>query len=56
MLKTFLKKNEGESRHILWLDYCGYHLASSIQDLTLIQELFISKGRMKLHEEMNKTD
>ena len=51
-----MKKNEHESRHIIWLDYCGYHLADSIQDLTIVQELFISKGRMKLYEEMNRVD
>ena len=52
MWMTFLKKNE--SRSIIWLDYCGYHLADSIQDLTIVQELFIAKGRLKLHEEMHK--
>ena len=52
MWMTFLKKNE--SRSIIWLDYCGYHLADSIQDLTIVQELFITKGRLKLHEEMHK--
>ena len=52
MLKTFMKTDE--SQQIIWLDYCGYHLAPSIQDLTLVQELFITKGRLKLHEQMNK--
>ena len=52
MWKTFLKKDRGGD--IIWLDYCGYHLAPSIQDLTLVQELFIVKGRLKLFEKMNK--
>ena len=51
-LKTFLKTEE--AKNIIWLDYCGYHLANTINDLTLAQTLFITKGRMDLHKEMNK--
>lgn len=50
--KTFLKTNE--AKNIIWLDYCGYHLTENISDLTLAQTLFITKGRMDLHKEMNK--
>ena len=48
----FIKSNEG--RQILWLDYCGYHLTERQSDLTLLQVLFLAKGRLELHEEMNK--
>lgn len=51
---TFLKTEEG--REIIWLDYCGYHLADSMGDLTIRQSYFISKGRMDLHNEMNKAE
>ena len=54
MLKTFLKTDEAQN--IIWLDYCGYHLTDNISDLTLHQELFITKGRADLHKEMNKVD
>ena len=40
----------------MWLDYCGYHLAKNQADLTIPQTLFVSKGRLKLHEEMNKVE
>lgn len=50
--KNFLKSNIG--REIIWLDYCGYHLADSQYDLTIPQRLFLTKGRMELHKEMNK--
>lgn len=54
MWMTFLKTNE--SKNIIWLDYCGYKLADTITELTLVQELFITKGRLQLHQEMNKVD
>lgn len=52
MLKIFLKTNEAQN--IIWLDYCGYHLADNVQDLTIAQELFLTKGRLQLHEKMYK--
>ena len=51
-LKTFLKTAEGT--RIMWLDYCGYHLAEKQSDLTPTQALLISKGRMNLYKEMNE--
>ena len=45
-----------EGKNIIWLDYCGYHLADNIQDLTIAQEIFLVKGRVELHQEMNKVD
>lgn len=53
-LMNFLKSDE--ALNILWLDYCGYHLASNQQDLTPLQTLFLTKGRLKLYEDMNKVD
>ena len=53
-LTNFLKTDEG--LNIIWLDYCGYHLATCQQDLTPLQALFLTKGRLKLHEDMNKVD
>jgi hypothetical protein len=44
-----------EARNIIWLDYCGYHLASCQGDLTVPQDYFINKGRLNLYNEMNKT-
>lgn len=44
-----------EARNIIRLDYYGYHLASCQGDLTVPQDYFISKGRLNLHNEMNKT-
>lgn len=52
MLMTFIKTSEGWN--MIWLDYCGYPLVKCQSDLTLPQEIFLMKGRMKLHEEMNK--
>ncbi len=49
---TFIKTSEGWN--MIWLDYCGYPLVKCQSDLTLPQEIFLMKGRMKLHEEMNK--
>lgn len=48
---NFLKTPEGFN--MIWLDYCGYHLASNQSDLTPLQEMFITKGRSKLYEMMN---
>lgn len=51
-LMNFLKTNE--AKNIIWLDYCGYHLADKQSDLTLAQVYFLSKGRLELHNELNK--
>ena len=49
---NFLKTNEGQN--LIWLDYCGYQLADSLGDLTIIQYNFILKGRAELHKKMNE--
>ena len=54
MQKNFLKTEEAKS--VIWLDYCGYHLKSNQSDLTLIQSVFLIKGRLELYEEMNKVE
>lgn len=54
MLINFLETDEAQE--IIWLDYCGYHLCGCQGDLTIIQSYFLAKGRMDLHEEMNKVD
>jgi hypothetical protein len=51
---NFLKTNEASQ--IIWLDYCGYHLADNQMDLTPLQTLFLTKGRLKLYNDMNSTD
>ena len=50
----FIKSKEG--RQILWLDYCGYHLTRCQSDLTILQTLFLAKGRLELYQEMNKVE
>ena len=50
----FIKSNEG--RQILWLDYCGYHLTDRQSDLTILQVIFLTKGRLELYKEMNKVE
>lgn len=49
---TFLNSPEG--RELIWLDYCGYHLCKRQVDMTIRQVYVISKGRLDLHNEMNK--
>ncbi|WP_156929597.1 hypothetical protein [Methanobrevibacter wolinii] len=51
---NFLKTDE--AKNIIWLDYCGYHIADNQNNLTFIQNIFISKGRMQLYEEMNRVE
>lgn len=47
-----MKTNEGHN--IIWLDYCGYHLAERVSDLTIVQQLFITKGRLELYKKLNE--
>lgn len=54
MWKSFLKTEEAKS--IIWLDYCGYHLRDNQSDLTIIQMVFLVKGRLELYEQMNKVE
>jgi hypothetical protein len=51
---NFLKTDE--AKEIIWLDYCGYHLCARQVDMTKCQAYFVSKGRMDLHNEMNKVE
>jgi len=53
-LILFLKTDEG--KQIIWLDYCGYHIRDNQRDLTIVQNIFLTKGRLELYKEMNKTD
>lgn len=52
-LMSFLKTNEAQQ--VIWLDYCGYHLTPLQKDLTPIQALFLTKGRLQLYKDMNDT-
>jgi len=38
------------------MDYFGYHLAPTYNDLTPMQALFLDYGRSKLEEQMNGGD
>ena len=38
------------------MDYYGYHLAASYNELTPMQAMFIDYGRSKLEEKMNGAD
>ena len=38
------------------MDYFGYHLAPTVNELTPEQYLFILYGRSELEKEMNKVD
>lgn len=51
---NFLKTDEGQQ--IIWLDYFGYPLARTQQELTELQALLLTKGRSKLEEEMRKAE
>lgn len=38
------------------MDYYGYHLAASYNELTSMQAMFLDYGRSKLEEKMNGAD
>ena len=51
---NFLKTDEAQQ--IIWLDYFGYPLAKTQQELTPLQALFLTKGRMELEKELRKAE
>lgn len=50
---NFIKSPQGQN--IIWLDYCGYHLARTQNDLTPLQAIILYKGRLDLYKTMNDT-
>ena len=53
-LKPFLKTNEGQN--IILLDYYGYKIAEKQSEMTIVQEMFISKGRVDLDKKMKEAE
>ena len=52
--RTFLKTNSG--RNIILLDYYGYHIVEKQSDMTVLQEMFILKGRYELDKEIAEAE